>query len=632
MPITPEQQAAIDSVKAMMAQQAEPQRIRMLAQGASFNLADEAEAAVRSAVGGRPQQEIEQEIRQGLRDYSASSPTASNAYEFAGAVLPAAAAALYTRNPAPAVGVFSRFLPNLAKVAGIGGAEGALQTFGSMDQPFSERFQEPGDIAMGAALGAGVGAGIYGGGVGAIKGVDTAAEALRFASGSRARNAVNNEVQRIAAEAGIDVAEAEARLLRGELIAEDPNVAVQLRAYIGSGEPGAILREGMQGRPAATRRTAFQTIQSGIAAGLDRNIYRHMRAQADLLRELQNKEYRAAFETAGDAPQPVIDQMYETLARFPGGGTKLKEAFKSETGRDPFFVIDDLGRISFRMQPTMRDAEQLRRIVADESRSLIIGGGANATTGINLSNAEGPLRTAIDTAAPQIGEARGRAALIFKRNDNYKAGLKANSKSADEIQVEFNDVLNSKDPGLIQAYRLGYLQNLQARIQGGNKASLVSRLTDPETKEGLIFRTIYPEDLQDAALARLGTARQSQAARDTILAGSQTAATQRAMGREGMLSDTVRTSGLAADALRGDANAAAAILDRMIQQFRPGLTDTNRSAIARILLSSDPAIVRRALTDTEALRSLQAAIVPLAQSPLISASLAGTTLAPEPGQ
>ena len=632
MPVTPEQQAAIDSVMAMMAQQQEPQRLRMLAQGASFNTADEAEAAARSAYTGRPQQEIEQEIRQGLRNYQQASPIASKAYEFAGAVIPSAVAAMATRNPAPAAAIFSRFLPNVAKVVGLGAAEGALQTVGSMEQPFSERFNDPGQIAVGAGMGGATAGALQTGGAFAVKGIDAASEALRFASGSRARNAVTNEVQRIAAEAGIDVAEAEARLLRGELIAEDPNVALQLRGYMGQGEAGAAIRGTMQTRPADTRRAAFDTIRAGIAAGLDRNIYRHMRARADLLRQLENREYKEAFETAGQAPQPVIDQMYETIARFPRGGNKLQEAFKSETGRDPFFVIDDLGRITFRMQPTMRDAEQLRRIVADESRSLTRGGGAGATTGINLGDAERTLRDSIDTAAPQIGTARSNARLVRQRNENYQNGLKANAKSADEIQVEFNDVINSKDPGLIQAYRLGYLQNLQSKMQSGNKASLVARLTDPETKEGLIFRTIYPEDMQEAALLRLGVARQAQTAAETVLRGSQTAQTQAAQARQGMLSDSVRTSGLAADAMRGDVNAAAAILDRMIQQFRPGLTDTNRSAIARILISSDPAIVRRALTDTEALKSLQAAIIPLAQSPLMAASLAGTTLAPETGQ
>ena len=114
MPVTPEQQAAIDSVRAMMAQQAEPQRLRTMAQGATFNMADEAEAAARSAISGRPRQEIEQEIRQGLRSYQQASPMSSAAYEFAGAVVPAAAATIATRNPAPATGIFTRFFPNLA--------------------------------------------------------------------------------------------------------------------------------------------------------------------------------------------------------------------------------------------------------------------------------------------------------------------------------------------------------------------------------------------------------------------------------------------------------------------------------------------------------------------------------------
>lgn len=623
---------AVRDLREMEAREREPQRARMMAQGATLNLADEAEAALRSAVGGRPQEEIEAEIRQQIRNYQQTSPIASKVYEFAGAAIPAAVATMVTRNPAPAAGVFTRFWPNLAKVTGISGAEGAVSTFGSMEQPFAERIQEPGQIGLGGVISAGTGGGLYAGGTGAVKGLDATAEALRFMSGSRARNAVANEVQRIAAEAGIDVAEAEARLMRGEIIAEDPNVALQLRGYMGQGEPSTVIRGTMEGRPADTRRTAFQTIRSGIAAGLDRNIYRHMRATDGLLRQLENNEYKAAYQTAGNAPQTVIDQMYESIARFPGGGTKLKEAFKSETGRDPFFVVDDLGRISFRMQPTMRDAEQLRRIIADESRLLTRGGGADATIGINLGDAEKLLRSSIDDVAPEIGVARGNARLVRLRNENYKSGLKANSKNADEIEVEFNDVLNTGDPGLIQAYRLGYLQNLQAKIQGGNKASIVARLTDPESKEGLIFRTIYPQDLQPAALERLGVARQAQESSAKVLSGSQTAPTQAAQARQGMFSESVRTSGLAADALRGDVNAAATILDRIVQQFAPGLSDQQKTAIARILLSQDRDVVRKALTDTEYLTSLQSVIIPLAQSPAMIAAIAGTSLAPDIGQ
>lgn len=612
--------------------EAEPQKLRTALQGLTFNTADEMEAALRSAATGRSREEISREIRGDIAAYRQDSPTQANMVEFAGAVVPAAALSLATKSPAPMTGVFSKFLPNLAKVSGISAAESGAASIGGMEGSLGERLSRPGQIAMDAGVGLATGGAMYGATSGLMQGANTAAEAMRIASGSRARNAVNNEVQRIAEEAGIDVNEAMQRLQRGELIAEDPNVALALRSYMGSGEPSAVIRQGITDRPAETRRAAVQTIRSGIAQGLDRNIYRHMRAQDGLLRQLENAEYKQAFSTVQDAPQPVVDQMFEVISRFPSGGSKLKEAFKSETGRDPFFVVDDVGRVSFRMQPTMRDAEQLRRIVADEARSLRIAGGANATIGVNLSEAESGLRGVINQASPAIETARNNARLIRARNENYQAGKKATARTADEIEVEFNDVLNSRDPGLIQAYRLGFLENLQSRMESGNRASTVSRLTDPETKEGRIFRTIYPADLQDAALERLGVARQSQEARNRLLGGSDTAATRRGQEREGMMSETVSTGRLAADAVRGDISAAANILDRAIKQFRPQLTDTQRSSIARTLLSRDPQVIRRAMTARDGLNSLQGVISQLADAPAMAASIAGSQVyAPELG-
>ena len=98
-----------------------------------------------------------------------------------------------------------------------------------------------------------------------------------------------------------------------------------------------------------------------------------------------------------------------------------------------------------------------------------------------------------------------------------------------------------------------------------------------------------------------------------------------------MFSEAVGSGSLAADALRGDVSAAATILDRVIKQFRPGLTDVDRSKIARVMLSNDPQVVRKALTSRDALRSLQSIIIPLADAPAMTAALAGTTLAPETG-
>ncbi len=628
MALTPEQQAALDEARAKLgispSGEVPTQRIRTAAQGLTFNTADEAEAAIVAAATGRPVEEVQREIRSKISAYQQARPTESMLYEMAGASIPAAVATVATRSPAPATAIYSNFARNLGRTTGLGAAEGAASTIGAMEQPISERFQQPGQIALGAGIGGAVSGGLYTGGVGAVKGLDVASEAGRVLSGSRARNAVQNEVQRIADEAGITPDDAMQRLARGEIIAEDPNVALAIRPMIGGGEAGTVIRGVMTDRPPQTRREAIDTIRSGMAAGLDRNIYRQMRADDRLLRDLENKEYKNAFESAGDAPQEVVDQMFETISRFPSAGEKLKAAFKSETGRDPFFTVDDKGVISFRMLPTMRDAEQLRRIVADESRRLVRSGGADATIGINLGSAERNLRSTIDNAAPEISTARSNARIVKARNENYRAGKKAFSRNADEIEVEFQEVLNTRNPSLIQAYRLGYLESLNARMQGGNKASTVARLADPESKEGIVFRTIYPGELQEAALERLNVAAQSQAAARSLLQGSSTAPTQQAAQRLGMISQGASTGGLAIDALRGDFRAAANILDRVISQFRPYLTDAQKAEVARILLSQDPQIVSKALRSRDGLRSLQSAIIPLAQDPAVAASLAGS--------
>jgi hypothetical protein len=280
----------------------------------------------------------------------------------------------------------------------------------------------------------------------------------------------------------------------------------------------------------------------------------------------------------------------------------------------------------------MKDAEQLRRIISDESRSLQRTGGANATVGVNLSEAEKNLRASIDNASPNLASAREQARLVRARRENYQAGKTSNARSADEVEVEFADILKSKDPGLIQAYRMGYLERLNAQIEGGNKASVVARLTDPESKEGRVFRIIYPENMQDAALERLGVARQSQMAGNTLLGGSSTAPTLEAGKRSGAISGAVGTGRLAADALAGDMGAAANVLDRIVEQFAPSLTASQKAQVARIMLSSDPQIVRKALTDREVLKSLQSSIISLAGAPTMTAALAGTTLAPEIGE
>jgi hypothetical protein len=601
--------------------QTEPQRMRAVAQGATFGGADEIEARAR-AMAGEDYNTALADIRSKLSAYKEDQPIASSAYEMGGALIPNIAYSLATRQAAPpatatpfaapAASLFSKFAPNIAKVMGVGAAEGAATTALTSDKSLQDQMnpQDLANIGLGAAIGGGVGGLGYSAGLGLAKGVQALGDFTNVISGSRARNAVTNEVQRIAKEAGISDTDAIGRLLRGEILAEDPTVAGMMRAYrSGGGTPAKSIYAGMSGRPAETQAAAMDVIEGGIAKGLPKNLVSYARMADANLAKMERKEYEAAFANAGEATQPVIDEMYSAMRRYPSGANKLSAAFTSETGRTPFFEIDpNLNKIKFNSIPTAKDAEILRRIMSDEGDALLEKGGAGATIGINLKDAGNSLRSAIDKSFPDIATARENADSRRLINTSFKDGQQAMSKSADQVEVDFNKIVNT-DPAAAESYRLGYLANMKNRMSTGAGKSMMGRLNDETTKEGMTLRMLFPQDRLDEALEKIGVAAQSRSSTSRILGGSETAATMMQAGRVGTIPPSISTGRLATDALRGNVDAAVNVLSRIVKQFQPSLSEKQTERVVGILMSKDPQVVQKALTDTSFLRSLNDKIV-----------------------
>lgn len=601
--------------------QTEPQRMRAIAQGATFGGADEIEARAR-AMAGEDYNTALADIRSKLSAYKEDQPIASSAYEMGGALIPNVAYSLATRQAAPpatatpfaapAASLFSKFAPNIAKVMGIGAAQGAATTALTSEKSLQDQMnpQDLANIGLGAAIGGGVGGLGYSAGLGLAKGAQALGDFTNVISGSRTRNAVINEVQRVAKEAGISAEDAMGRLFRGEILAEDPTVAGMMRAYrSGGGSPAKSIYAGMSGRPAETQAAAMDVIEGGIAKGLPKNLVSYARMADANLAKMERKEYEAAFVNAGSATQPVVDEMYSAMRRYPSGAKKLSAAFTSETGRTPFFEVDPLlNKIKFNTTPTAKDAEILRRIMADEGDALMAKGGADATIGVNLKEAGNGLRSAIDKSFPDIATARENAASRRLINTSFKDGQQAMSKSADQVEVDFNKIVNT-DPAAAESYRLGYLANMKNRMSTGAGKSMMGRLSDETTKEGMTLRMLFPQDRLDEALEKIGVAAQSRSSTGRILGGSETAATMMQAGRAGTISPSISTGRLATDALRGNVDAAVNVLSRIVKQFQPSLSEKQTERVVGILMSKDPQVVQKALTDTSFLRSLNDKIV-----------------------
>jgi len=118
-------------------------------------------------------------------------------------------------------------------------------------------------------------------------------------------------------------------------------------------------------------------------------------------------------------------------------------------------------------------------------------------------------------------------------------------------------------------------------------------LEDANTKEGAIFRIIYPQDKVDGILKLAATAAQSQRAAAKVMGGSDTFAMQAEAKQQGINISGEEISA----ALSGNAFSAARILGKWMQKNAPNLTPDQKQEVAKILISTDKDVVKKALMD-----------------------------------
>lgn len=614
-----------------------PQRLRTLLQGGTYNFADEAEAAIQAAATGQPYPEVIEDIRSKLRNYQMDQPTEALFMEMLGGLAPSAVVLAATKGrgkAAPSVmtaenasRVFSNFFPNLGRVMGLGSAETVVSSIGRQEGNLLERM-DPFKLGAEGLTGGAMSGGIYLGGKGVVKGASLAIDALRLIARRTDKDIVNREIQRIVADAGVSPEEAAQMLYRGEAVANDPQVAealAGLRARY-SGEAASEVTEELRPRQLETQEEAFETVASGLGGGMKKNTLEISRQSQNQLQ----KTVREAYQGIEGMRDPVIpevqDVMVNVIARFPEGGRALQDAFKSKYGYN-LFSIQKNGDIVFNQDPTAFDAEFLRRVVSEESRSLTEKGGAKATIGVNIGEAADELRTVIDRNYEGITSARNTASNAFDINDAYNAGK--NSKIGEPILLSWQDKIESGNQEAIDSFRLGYLVQLRSRLRGGNKTTMVNKLMDDTTTEGETFRAIFPEHMIDDAFEKLGIAQRTQRAAATILGGSQTANKAAAAAKVGSASGIANVLTDVGAASRGDAGGLARTLDGIMRLFAPNLSPSQAERVARVLVSRDPDIVNKALRDRTVLRSIQQTIAEVTDIPLDvmarSASRAGLT-------
>ena len=568
------------------------QRARTAFQGLTFGASDEIEARARSLATGRPYQEVLDEIRGGLKAYQGSRPVEATAAEIGGAVFPG----LLTGG-AGLMGAGARLLPRLGKAAAVGAAEGGAYAFGTGEGGFSERMSR----VPGGAIAGGIAAPLAGEAATlALRPARAVIDIARRRLGGRGAAVVERELQRLQGESGKTVDEIVNDIANGRIMAENATLRDAVRSYRASGgEAATTLQQSMTSRPQQTREEAMTEIQRYLSDAGDQNVLRGVRRSEDEARAAERQAY-GRFEGA-PAPDEVVSSLAEALRRAPSAADEVSTMLRAQTGQSPFFQILEDGSVQFTRQPTLMEAERVRRAISNRASQLYRGGQGGA--GEAVADVGQQLRGAIDVAVPEMGATRAQAATVRTARDSFEQGRSLFGRSADEIEMEFEAVSASGDEA-VRSFRAGAMDALRRRMDTGMRKSMMDRLRTPDTKEGRIFRTIFPPDQFPDVLARIDRAAESQAASTAVLGGSPTAITARQLDRQGMNLSAEDFS----SALSGDIAGLARTASKLVGGMSRGLTDAQRKRIVDVLISEDPEMVRRALQDQSGMAMLQRAV------------------------
>lgn len=588
--------------------------VRTFGSGLLLGFGDELEAFVRSGLENRSYEEIRDEVRSRIKNYQDQNPGTALTLEVIGAIAPTAAMLLIPGGQTAAIGQASRLGSQgitklIAKEAGIGGLSG----YGlSEEESFQGQLK---DIGIGTAVSAATApvARFATEAVGSK--LSQVTDWLRSKVGERASSAAMNEIQRLTKSLGKTPDEIVQDIADGKILAENKTLTAAVRAIRSkqdaAGSSPSMITQGLERRKRETSERAISAVESELSlGGKGRNVFRSMKAEDDSLQLLESAGYRKIFENNSELLPEVSIKLQDILKRFPNVRNELN-AYYSESGKlVPLFKGDtsELARM-----PSLEDAEVAYRLLRDEASGLY-SSGKNTRAG-NFKEASSTLKNILDDNYQDLKNVRRLASTRRSVKDSFEAGRKAFGRDADELQIEYDELLKS-NPIAAKAFKAGVLAQFKNKAR--RTQTTVGRAGDPDRQEGAILKVVMGKNYDLKKLRKSGdlerftsiqkeleTAGESQGAYQSIIHGSMTApeqAASKAIG-SGISPVDLITSAMA---LNNPAMVVPVLSQKLAQSLSNDkiLTPKDYESITRVLMSENPKLVERFLTDKVSLGAL----------------------------
>ena len=584
------------------------EKSRLAAHGALFSSSDEAAAALRSVLGGVPYDEALADERAKLE--AARDKPGSFKYELGGAIVPGLLAAPFTAGASVPM--------TMGRLAFFGGSQALGAAVGDREGSLGERLTEdPAMLALqtgvGAVAGPAVGKAINVGGK-VVKAVAERADAIKKAIMAQLSRPVQNEVRRIAASSGVSPEEIVARIQRGEIFADMSEQAAEDVSGINitASEGGATIKEAVRRRadelPEAARDQLRRDLTEG--ASMDDNVTLAFEKTTEELLDLESAAYNKIFAEQADRVYPELGRAILKIAGKSKNIPEMINDFLDDAGRAPIFRLDPKTKAyELTREFTLEEGEFAKRAfmdAADQASGNRRGSKKNLMKGYEAS-----VKEVLDSISEPLKTTRANWARIRGTNNAFEAGKKILRDSSEDAQKAW-EAIERQGPEAIGAFRLGVATFLKSNSE--RTTSLANKqirdFDNEKMRDWKILQMIYPGDDIDDVMRQINLAAGALTTKTRVTEKSPTAARLGAAQRQGG-----QMVGAALDVATG--GFVSSVL-RLVRSVLTGaspekkLSQETLDQVAKILVTEDADLMRRALADPDVMGVLETRIINIA--------------------
>ena len=600
-----------------------PDRARLMASGALFEGGDEAAAAVRSAFGSETWEEAIKDERQKLA--TAEAKPGSTKYKIGGAAIPGVLAAPFTFG--------SSLAPTVARMAIVGGADALASTIGKREGNIVDRITEkPLETALNTATGMAAApivgkATKYLGKAGNI--LAKPARAMgRALTGNRLPLKVERQIREIAEKSGQSVDEISARVDAGETLADI--APTQVSNFVNAAPPkiASQITNSVKERAARIPRDARANIQDDLSPESSLgNITKWFGSQINERKSAASAEYDKIFNQGGKPSKSLNFGVVDALQSQKKVRKYIDEIMEAEKLPPIYKMVK--GQVVLLDDVSLEAAEIVRRGLFDLQKIAKSPLKPKGTLAKAIGERENDLRKVIDLASPELANTRAKWKQIEDLSEIYEDGTKLLNLPSEKAEILMDKILKSGDKERIEALRSGVAFRLKTQAEKpSSRGKQIKEIIDEESGTRIILERLYPGDTAEEAFRQINLAGSVTNTASKVKYDADAAA-----GKGNMMSaliNTVGQTGRSAVTGRLDFLIAPTLsLASRVLSPMANMSARKLQKITDIVISENPDLVKRALTDPkykQVLIKIMKQTVPRVQ---VGAASAGASQVPE---